>query len=75
MKYKVRLLPERRVTKLKKLLTEKGISQIQLARKTGMPKCQISKLCTGEQVDILLSTALRICNALNCHFDEAFGDY
>lgn len=74
MKYKVRLLPEHRVTKLKKLLRARHLSQIQLAQLTGMPKCQISKLCTGEQVDILLSTALRICNALNCNFDEAFGD-
>lgn len=74
MAYKIRFVPELRETKLKKLLKKKGIKQYQLAVLAGMCEWQISNLCNGKQVDILLSTAMRICNALNCTLDEAFGD-
>lgn len=61
-------------TRLKQVLTEKKMSQKTLADKTDIGEYKISLLCSGKAKNIHLSTARRICDALECTLDEAFGD-
>lgn len=35
---------------------------------------QICRICNGQQKDMLLSTAKKICNALDISLDEAFKE-
>jgi len=61
-------------TRLKQVLNDKKMSQKSLAEKTDIGEYKISLLCSGKASNIHLATAKRICDALNCTLDEAFGD-
>lgn len=73
-KYLVRKIRKKRRTNLMLILRDKKITQKKLAEMADMEVYQISKIATGMQKDLLMSTAKRICNALNVTLDEAFGD-
>lgn len=74
MNYKIRLEPEKRVTNFKKIMKQKGLSQKQVSILANMEEYQISKIANGEQNDMLLSTAKRICNSLGTNLHETFCD-
>jgi DNA-binding Xre family transcriptional regulator len=50
------------------------MKQKHLAELADLELYQVSNIVTGMQKDMLLSTAKKICNALNITLDEAFGD-
>ena len=62
------------MTRLKKVLTDKKITQKELAKMSEVAEYKISQLCAGKSKDLFLSTATRICTALGCSLDDAFGD-
>lgn len=62
------------VTRLKKVLKNKDLTQKQLAEKSDIGEYKISLLCSGKSRNIHLTTAKKICDVLDCTLDEAFGD-
>jgi DNA-binding Xre family transcriptional regulator len=62
------------MTRLKKILNDKHISQKELAKLSDVAEYKISQLCMGKSKDLFLSTAQRICDVLKCSLDDAFGD-
>ena len=62
------------MTRLKKILLDRNISQKHIARKSEVAEYKISQLCSGKSKDLYISTAKKICKALDCSFDDAFGD-
>jgi len=62
------------VTRLKKVLKNKDLTQKQLAEKSDIGEYKISLLCSGKARNIHLTTAKKICDVLDCTLDEAFGD-
>lgn len=52
-------------------IIEKGLSYRQLAEKVGVSQTTISLICKGER-NPSPNTAINICNALNCKFDDIF---
>lgn len=62
------------MTRLKKVLTDKKMSQKELAKLSDVAEYKISQLCMGKSKDLFMSTAKRICEVLNCTLDDAFGD-
>ena len=62
------------VTRLKKVLRNKDLTQKQLAEKSDIGEYKISLLCSGKARNIHLTTAKKICDVLDCTLDEAFGD-
>lgn len=59
---------------LKKMLHERQMQQKDLARLADLETYQVSNYVNGKFDDMLLSTGVKICEALHCTFDEAFGD-
>lgn len=62
------------MTRLKKLIDDKGVSQKELAEKSEIAEYRISTLCSGTFININFNSAIRICNVLKCTLDDAFGD-
>lgn len=62
------------MTRLKKLLNDKKMSQKQLSKLSDVAEYKISQLCVGKSKDLFVSTARKICESLNCTLDDAFGD-
>lgn len=62
------------MTRLKKVLIDKKMSQKQLSKLSEVAEYKISQLCMGKSKDLFLSTAKKICDVLNCSLDDAFGD-
>jgi putative transcriptional regulator len=62
------------MTRLKKVLNERKMTQKELAKMSEVAEYKISQLCAGKSKDLFLSTAKRICEVLNCNLDDAFGD-
>ncbi len=62
------------MTRLKKVLNDKKMSQKQLSKLSDVAEYKISQLCMGKSKDLFLSTARKICEVLNCSLDDAFGD-
>lgn len=62
------------LTRLKKVLKNKDLTQKQLAEKSDIGEYKISLLCSGKARNIHLTTAKKICDVLDCTLDEAFGD-
>ena len=62
------------MTRLKKILNDKKMSQKKLAKLSDVAEYKISQLCMGKAKDLFFSTAQRICDTLNCSLDDAFGD-
>ena len=61
-------------TKLRQILKARSMTQKELSEKAGIECYQVSLICSNHNKDILLSTAKKICNALDCSLDEVFGD-
>jgi DNA-binding Xre family transcriptional regulator len=59
---------------LKSILIERKITQTKLAEMANLEIGQVSNLCSGLQSDCLMSTAKRICNALEVRLEDIFGD-
>ena len=64
----------KKITKLKRILFEKGVTQKDLADITNMENCQISNIVSGNQKNIMLDSAKKIAKALGVTLDDAFGD-
>lgn len=62
------------MTRLKKILSSKKMSQKSLADECGLGEFKISLLCTGKTTGVSLRTMHKICTVLECTLDEAFGD-
>lgn len=62
------------MTRLKKVLNDKKMTQKQLSQFSDVAEYKISQLCMGKSKDLFLSTAKRICDVLGCSLDDAFGD-
>lgn len=62
------------MTRLKKMLNDKNMTQKQLAEKSDIGEYKISLLCSGKVNNLHLSTAKKICDVLDCTLDDAFGD-
>lgn len=57
---------------LAKRLTQAGMSQEQLANKTGIDFRQISRYITGETKNMNLDTAVTIAHAIGCRPEELY---
>jgi len=64
-RYEIRLTRDKRSTNLQTILRRHSIKQNLLAQEADMENWQVSEMCTGRANDMLLSTAKRLCNALN----------
>jgi putative transcriptional regulator len=62
------------MTRLKKVLNDRKMSQKELAKLSDVAEYKISQLCSGKSKDLFISTAKRICDSLSCSLDDAFGD-
>ncbi len=60
------------IIKLKKLLYEKGISQSELAKVTGIRPSTICDLYNQNAAFVKLENVYKICKVLNCKIDELF---
>lgn len=58
--------------KLKQIREEKGLSQIELAEKSGVSRVTISMLETGTQKNTTANTLLRLSEALDVTIDDFF---
>jgi putative transcriptional regulator len=56
--------------KLKEILKERGISQRELARLTGLRPNTISHLCSVQVDRVYLSTLEKVCKVLNIDIQE-----
>ena len=56
------------MTRLKLTLSKRKMTQKDVG------EYKISLLCSGKADNVQLETCKRICVALNCSLDEAFGD-
>jgi putative transcriptional regulator len=56
--------------KLKEILKERGISQRELARLTGLRPNTISHLCSDQVDRIYLSTLVKVCKVLDIDIQE-----
>jgi DNA-binding Xre family transcriptional regulator len=65
----------KKVTRLKVLLAQRGYTQNDLSSLTGIQRYMISQICSGKKTNLYLDTAKKICLALDCTLDDAFGDY
>ncbi len=73
-RYKIRKLGQKRRTEIRCILRMRKITITKLAEMSGLLPHQVSDICSGKQKDMLLSTAKKICNALDISLDEAFSD-
>jgi putative transcriptional regulator len=62
------------MTRLKKILEDREMSQKELAKLSDVAEYKVSQLCMGKSKDLFLSTAKRICDVLKVSLDDAFGD-
>jgi DNA-binding Xre family transcriptional regulator len=61
-------------TRLKAMIENRGLTQQQLATASGLETYQISLLASGSKPNCMRDTMIKICKALRCTLDEAFGD-
>ncbi len=58
-------------TRLSKILYDKGWTEMDLSRKTGLAQSYINRV-KNARITPTVRTALRICNALDVRVEEAF---
>lgn len=58
------------ISKVKKLMEEKGITQYRLAKLTGISEAQISRLLNGKRNDPKISAVKAIAAALQVEISE-----
>lgn len=58
--------------KLKALREEKGISQMELAKRTGLSRATISKIENNEEVNVNTQTILKIAEVFGVQANEIF---
>jgi DNA-binding Xre family transcriptional regulator len=71
---KINIKIELIMTRLKRILFDKEMTQKELAKLSDVEEYKISLLCSGKAKDVSISTARRICDVLQVSLDEAFGD-
>lgn len=57
---------------VKEMRIKKGISQGQLAEKSGIARATISQLENGKEIDVRVSTILALSRVLNCAPSKLF---
>lgn len=55
---------------IKRLLEERGMSQNELSRRTGISKANVSLMVNGRRNDIKLHTLRSLCEALGCKAED-----
>lgn len=60
--------------RLKQILKQKGITQYQLFKQSGVPQSTISTILNSEIKTIKLSTLYELCCGLNMEFIEFFNE-
>jgi len=55
-----------------KILTDKGISQAELARRSQINRFQLNKIINNKKRGVSLKTAFKIAKALNMKIEEVF---
>ena len=60
------------MNKVKERRENLGMSQEELAAKSGVSRTIISQIETNQKTDVKLSTLFALCNALGKQFDEIF---
>lgn len=55
---------------IKRLLEERGMSQNELSRRTGISKANVSLMVNGRRNDIKLHTLRSLCEALECKAED-----
>lgn len=58
--------------RLKNMLYERNITQLELAKRSGIDQSRISKYCLGKKIPTIY-TAVRIAKALNCSLEDLCG--
>jgi len=59
---------------IKKIIHARKMQQKDLAKLADLETYQVSEIVNVTRYDMLLSTAVKICEALKISFDEGFGD-
>ena len=62
-------MEENYLERIKKLKSEKKITNEQLSRMTGIPLGTLSKFLAGISDSVKLSNIIAVCNALDCSLD------
>lgn len=57
---------------VKKLMSDRGINQAQLAKRANMSEAQISYICNGKTKDPRLSTLISVAHGLDCSLDDLY---
>ena len=60
------------ICRIKEVRQAKGISQSELARRSGVCRCMISLVETGKVTNPSLKSAIRISKALNTPIDDLY---
>jgi transcriptional regulator with XRE-family HTH domain len=58
--------------RLKKLLNERDLTQVEFARKMGMSKSQVNDYISGDTTSMSLVTAKNIAYMLGCSIEELY---
>jgi len=58
--------------RIKEIIKQKGITQYELYKLSGVPQSTISTILKGELITIKLSSIYEICSGLNIEFSEFF---
>lgn len=61
--------------KIKERREKLGLSQVDLINKTGISRATISILENGGEVDIKISTLIKLANALKCSVSTLFEEW
>lgn len=62
--------------RIKEIIKEKGITQYQLFKQSGVPQSTISTILNSETKSVKISTIFEICDGLNIELSEFFDcDY
>lgn len=67
-------MAKKKKTRLKMMIEARNLDQNELSTMTGIMTYQISNLASGKNTSCHIDTIKRICEALDCSFDDAFGD-
>ena len=58
--------------RIKEIIKEKGITQYQLFKQSGVPQSTISTILNSETKSVKISTIFEICDGLNIELSEFF---
>ena len=58
------------ISNLRKLLKEKGLTQTELSRVSGVRMVSISHMCNGKNPHLSVETANKLCAVLSCDIGD-----